>query len=351
MTASGRLSQRARPSPWPKNSTTGNDRSRQRALGSALQQLSVALPDGAASEQAAQRSTAILETVLTRAPLQNVEDAIGRIVENHINMGQRDSDHGRLEKAIDHFQAARKLCESVLERCGPSPSRLNVLAIVELHACRAYRRSRRYDDSSAAGRKAVALHRDLLAAEPAQPMHRHYLQLSYQELGLGYLDAGKSGEAIAWFEKARQTLKSNAPAPGSPVSEAVQAKNILAVIDYNVKIATDADPVRFASRRREVIEESYSICDKLAFLQPLSLELRRIYADGCMNVALYQEQDGGKADVALLRKSEQIWEEARRVAPGSFEARGFLVIVRRKLADVLEAKGEHEEAARSALCR
>ena len=143
-------------------------------------------------------------------------------------------------------------------------------------------------------------------------MHRHYLQLSYQELGLGYLDAGKSGEAIAWFEKARQTLKSNAPAPGSPVSEAVQAKNILAVIDYNVKIATDADPVRFASRRREVIEESYAICDKLAFLQPLSLELRRIYADGCMNVALYQEQDGGKADVALLQKSEQLWKGSPR---------------------------------------
>ena len=322
-----------------------------RALGSALQQLSVALPDDAASEQAAQRSTAMLETTLTRAPLQNVEEAIGRIFANHINMGQRDSDHGRLDKAIDHFQAARKLCESVLEHCGPSPSRLNSLAIVELHACRAYRQSRRYDDSFAAGRRAAALHRDLLAAEPAQPRHRHYLQLSYQELGLGYLDLANSGEAIAWFEKARQTLKSIAPAPGSPVSEAVQAKNILAVVDYNVKIATDVDPARFASRRREVIEESYAICDKLAFVQPLSLELLRIYADGCMNMALYQEQDGGKADVALLRKSEQIWEEVRRVAPGSLEARGFLVIVRRKLADVLEAKGEHEEAARCALCR
>ena len=169
MNASGRLRQRAAVAVAEKLFDRERSFEAARALGSALQQLSVALPDGAASELAADRSTIVLETVLTRAPLPNVEDAIGRIVENHINMGQRDSDNGRLDKAIDHFQAARKLCESELERLGPSPSRLNVLAIVELHACRAYRLSRRYDDSSAAGRKAVALHRDLLAAEPRSP--------------------------------------------------------------------------------------------------------------------------------------------------------------------------------------
>ena len=98
--------------------------------------------------------------------------------------------------------------------------------------------------------------------------------------------------------------------------------------------------------RREVIHESYEICDKLGFVQPLSVTLRRIYADGCLNVAFYQEQDGGQPDIALLRKSEQMWEEIRRLAPASFEARGFLVIARRELMHAATARANREEAVR-----
>ncbi len=315
-----------------------------RSLGGALQALSVALPDGAASEQAAQRSTAMFESITT-APPEIIEEVTRLIAANHVNMGLRDSGYGRFGKAIDHFQAAQRLCESVLEEFGRNPSRLSSAATVELNACRAYRVSRRYDDSSDAGQKAAAVCRELLTVEPGRLIHKQNLQLAYQELGLGCLDSAKPAEAIAWFEQARQTLNSIATEPGCPVSQAAQAKTMLAVIDYNVKIATDADTVRFASRRRAVIEESYEICDRLAFLQPLSNELRRIYAYGCMNMALYQEQDGAQPDVALLRKSEQNWEEIRRLAPTSLEARGFLVIVRRKLGEVLEANGDREEAA------
>ena len=147
------------------------------------------------------------------------------------------------------------------------------------------------------------------------------------------------------FEQARQTLKALASEPGCQVSQAIQFKNALAEIDYNVKVAADADTVRFAAVRREVIEEAYEIYDKLSFVQPLALRVQRIYADGCFNKAVYPEQDGLPIDVALLRKSEHLWDEFNRAVPGGYEARGFLVIVRRKLAEVLESRGELQEAA------
>ena len=160
------------------------------------------------------------------------------------------------------------------------------------------------------------------------------------------MSAGKAADAIGQFNEARKTLKAMAATPGCLVSRVVQIMNDLAMVDYNLKIATDADTVRFAAPRREVIHESYEICDKLGFVQPLSVTLRRIYADGCSNVAFYQEQDGGEPDMALLRKSEQMWEETRRAVPVSFEARGFLVIVRRELMHAEDARGNREEAAR-----
>jgi tetratricopeptide (TPR) repeat protein len=172
------------------------------------------------------------------------------------------------------------------------------------------------------------------------------VQLAYQELAFAFLESGKAAEAIAGFNDARQTLKSLAATPGSLVSRVVKIKNDLAVVDDNRKIATDTDTVRFAAPRREVIYESFEICDKLGVVQPLSFELRRSYADGCLNVALYQEQDGDEPDIRLLRKAEKLWEEIRRLAPGSLEARGFLVIARRELMAALAARGELEEASR-----
>ena len=81
-------------------------------------------------------------------------------------------------------------------------------------------------------------------------------------------------------------------------------------------------------------------------MQPLSRKLRSVYADSCLNMSLYAEEDGGLADLGLLRKAEQLCEGLRREAPGDMQARGFLVIIRRKLADVLTARDENAEASR-----
>ena len=129
--------------------------------------------------------------------------------------------------------------------------------------------------------------------------------MTYQELGLGYLDAGKTAQAIAAFEKARQTSRRSQTLQGARPHRRSSSRATSAEIDYNMKVATDADPVRFAGTRREVIEEAYEIYDKLSFVQPLPLGVRRIYADGCFNKAVYQERDGDQIDIGLLRKSEQ----------------------------------------------
>lgn len=317
-----------------------------RCLGAALQQLSAALIDPVESEMTAKRSNEILKATLAALTPGNDEDWTGTIAVNHINMGQRNSDGGRFPEAIEHFQAARELSQSLIKRFGPNPMRAGLLGRARLYASRAYRRSRRFDESIEAAREAASLYRGLFARNPGEFDYGRALQLAYQELAFAYLDAAKVAEAVASFNEARKTLSSMAATPGCLVSRVVQIKSDLAVVDYNTKIATDIDTVRFAAERREVIEESYEICAKLGYVIPLSLELRRIYADGCLNVVFYQELDGGEPDITLLRRSERLWEESRRVVPGSFEARGFLVIVRRELATVLADRGEREEASR-----
>ena len=81
---------------------------------------------------------------------------------------------------------------------------------------------------------------------------------------------------------------------GRMVSRMAKILGDLAQVDYNLRVATDADIVRYAAPRRAAISEAYEICDKLSFVQPLSPELRRVYADGCLNMSLYHEEDGGR---------------------------------------------------------
>ena len=138
-----------------------------RCLGRALQQLSAALPDPVANELAAKRSNAILEAAITMAPAGNEEQWTRMIVANHINMGQRNSDQGRFSEAIDHFQAARSLCQSAINRSGPNSSRVGALARVRLAATRAYRQSGKFDESIAAGQETASLYRGLSSTIPA----------------------------------------------------------------------------------------------------------------------------------------------------------------------------------------
>jgi serine/threonine protein kinase len=317
-----------------------------RSLGFALQLLSTVLPELKECELAAKRSTAIFEALLATSPPESTEQLIGMIAGNHINMGIRDFDQQQYREAIDHFMAAASVCQNTLKQFGPSPSRLNLLAYTRLNLCRVYRYTQRFNESSEVGREAAVLYRRLHADHPDQYDYGQNLQLTCQELGFGCLDIQKPDEAITWFEEARKTLRSMAATLAPLVSRTAQIQSDIAVVDFNVRMATESDTVRFAAPRRDVIHDAYEICDKLALVQPLSVSLRRIYGYACLYMALYQEWDGNEIDLTLLRKSEQLWEEIRRVDPAGGEARGYLVIVRRKLAEVSAARGDREEASR-----
>ena len=69
-----------------------------KSLASTLQILSVALPDGQESQLAASRSNDLFEMMLARWPEQSAELTKRMIVSNHINMGQRDSDHAAIPR-------------------------------------------------------------------------------------------------------------------------------------------------------------------------------------------------------------------------------------------------------------
>ena len=212
--------------------------------------------------------------------------------------------------------------------------------------CRAYRLSSRGADALATGRRAIEIYRGLVHDHPEDRNYSWQLYLAYQEVGLFQLyGGGGAAEAVPMLEEARRTLKQMAASHGRTVSTMAQILGEQAQVDYNLRVAFDEDVARYAARRREVISEAYEICVKLSFLEPLSPALRRVYADGCLNTALFCEDDGGVVDLGLLRQAEELWEGIRRDAPGDMVARGFLVMIRRKLRKRWP-RGEDEEASR-----
>ena len=74
-------------------------------------------------------------------------------------------------------------------------------------------------------------------------------------------------------------------------------------------------------------------------------DLRIIYATQCIDRAEYQEDDGEAADLKAIRKGERLWDTVFRESPADRPARVALVMVRQKLADVLAARGENQEAS------
>ena len=104
------------------------------------------------------------------------------------------------------------------------------------------------------------------------------------------------------LEEARRTLQQMAAGRGRTVSTMAEILGAQAQVDYNLRVAFDEDVARYAARRREVISEAYEICVKLSFVEPLSPALRRVYADGCLNTALFCEDDGGVVDLGLCAR-------------------------------------------------
>jgi len=317
-----------------------------RSLGAALQLLGTFTLDREASLSALRRSTAVFQRLLADHPDGDREQSIQMIGLNHYDCGHRQFLHRRYPEAVEAFLAARTIWQASLDEYGPSRARSQLQAKTELYLCRAYHGARRPDNALVAGRRAIDIYRALVHDHPQDFDYSQQLNLAYQEVSFIPMVAGRTDEAVLLFEEARRTLKQAAASHGQMVSRMAKILADLAQVDYNVRVASDADIVRYAGPRRAAISEAYEICDKLSFLEPLSLALRKVYADACLNRAFYQEEDGGPPDLALLRKAERLWEVIGREDPRARAERGFLVIVRRKLAEDLTGRGENEEASR-----
>jgi len=317
-----------------------------RSLGVALQLLGTLSVDREASLAALRQSTAVFQALLADHPDGDREQWAQMIGLNHYDSGHREYVNSRFPDAIEAFLAARATWQAMLDEYGASRPRSQLQAKNELYLCRAYLWAHRRDDALAAGRRAIEIYRGLVHDHTRDFEYPMQLNRAYQEVGYIHLDARQTGEAVHQFEEARRTLKQMAASHGRMVSQMAKILGDLAMANYNLRVATDADVVRFAGPRRAAISDAYEICDKLSFVQPLSLELRKVYADTCLNMALYQEEDGGQSDLVLLRKAEQLWEAIDREDPRAWAERGFLVIVRRKLTSVLTDRGENEEASR-----
>ncbi len=318
-----------------------------RLLGSSLLHLGSIAGDREASLRAHRESTAVFEALLADYPRGDRKTYIQMVGLNHHDSGNCEWLNGRIEEAITEFLAARSTWDALVGEFGPTPERSSYQAGTELYLCRAYSSSRRGADALATGRRAIEIYRGLVHDHPEDLAYSQQLYLAYQEVGLFQLyGGGGAEEAVPLLEEARRTLKQMAASHGRTVSTMATILGEQAQVDYNLRVAFDEDVARYAARRREVISEAYEICVKLSFVEPLSPELRRVYADGCLNTALFCEDDGGVVDLGLLRQAEELWEGIRRDAPGDMVARGFLVMIRRKLAQEMAERGEDEEASR-----
>ena len=111
--------------------------------------------------------------------------------------------------------------------------------------------------------------------------------------------------------------------------------------------AYSSDPVQYAAASRALTAEAYEICDKLSLVVPLTSNLRIAYAVTSVDMADFQAQDGLSPDLELFKKAERLWREVLRVDPKNASAESQLVVIRRRLAEELAARGyERDEGAR-----
>ncbi len=318
-----------------------------RLLGSSLLYLGSIAPDRETCLRAHRESTAVFEGLVADYPRGDRKAYIQMIGLNHHDSGDREWGNGRISEAITEFLAARATWERLVKEFGPTPEISSYQAGTELYLCRAYSASKRGADALQTGRRAIEIYRGLVHDQPEDLRYSWQLYLAFQEVGLFQLyGGGGAKEALPLLEEARRTLKQMAASGGRTVGTMAKILGAQAQVDYNLRVAFDEDVARYAARRREAISEAYEICDKLTLVEPLSRELRRVYADGCLNTALFCEDDGGAVDLGLLRQAEELWEGVRRDVPGDMAACGFLVMIRRRLAQEMAERGEDEEAAR-----
>jgi tetratricopeptide (TPR) repeat protein len=289
---------------------------------------------------------ALGESLLAEAPRDQRSQCLAMIVGGTIQVGFWECQCGRPHEAIKALLEARDWGAKLLPEIGPKAWGCFDLADIEYHLGRAYREARLFDEAIAAGRRAIAIHRTLASEYPRELRPANGLKEAEQEIARAYLAAGRRAEAIDAFDRARRTLESVVAHPNLLPAMVVENQLALADLDQMLRALSDPEPARYARLRRAATNQVFEIFSKLNLIQPLSPHARGLFADACLGMALYREQDTGQADLDLLRKAEGLWAKIHREEPARSDVRGYLVIARQQLAEETAVRGLEAEASR-----
>ena len=319
------------------------------ALAGSLHRAATFHYDEAEGPALARRSNEILESILKEAHGADAGDSLVLTAMNHYNMGNMHFQKGRLSQALPEFLAARAAYDEAIARGDRSPRSLYLAARNLLYLCRIFGAAR-LDESLAAGRQAESIFQTLVRDHPDHFEYAWQLSLAQEELGLHLGFAERWPETIRSREAVRRTLQDMVARHGKLVSRMARIQDRIAAADINLRLAYDSDPRKYARARRELAAEAYEICDKLSLVQPLSWNLQVAHALASFALADYQAEDGVQPDLERILKAERLWAGILHQSPTNGMAQANLVIVRRRLAEELRARGRGEEAARWERC-
>jgi tetratricopeptide (TPR) repeat protein len=303
-----------------------------------------AMPGPAADARAlARRSIDVLEAIDAERPDRALIDAhlIGL---NYYNIGHTWFVEGNRPEAAAAFEAAIRVGEAAVRRGDRGRATRLDLARGLVYLCRVRIASGRFEEAVGPGRRAIDIYRPLLAEEPADYACAELLFLAQEELSYAYEGPRRWGEAIAWHEAARATLKAEALRYRGVVSRMAAILRGLAMVDFNLAQAYATDPARYDGPYRAVYAEAYDICDKLEIVEPLPDDLQTI-----LMYALYQKagsrvEDGLAPDPALLERAERVCGELCARQPGNAAFRGMRIAIGLDRADELDSLGRPAEA-------
>jgi serine/threonine protein kinase len=340
----------------------------QAALADILHQAVVLTPDSQTKRQRNVRSTKIYKQLLQQNPGSSDASVWAtQVALNAYNLGNLDfvesetkSGDARvdlLEKAVGLFREGIQYCQDRLAQGDQSEGVYMRLAINERYLCRAYHRlasSVSKPDAAApasaqsieAGKAAIVHFEKLVSSYPDNFQHGMDLSLAHDELAQSYRDSGKMAEAIQSHENTRKLLKSLLTKHHSLVSRVFAINEALVQADYNLQGAYESDPVRYYAQNRELVTEEYAISEKLDLVKGLAPNTRIAHAWSCFYVTEYQDDDGRPVDLELLLKAEHLADELAKERPAVTGAAALSIIVRKKLSDEMNARGDSQEGQR-----
>jgi serine/threonine protein kinase len=316
------------------------------ALAVALHYLAVTEPDDATRNAAARRSTEIFEALCREHPQGERLDWLYSIAMNHYNFGHVEWSNNRNSQALESFHAAEAACQRLYDIGDRRASTARLHGKIELYLRRALTNAGRADEALVRGRKAIEILVRIVGDHPNSFDDEWQLYLAHEELGNTGVAYGKWNLGIEEFKKSRDIVLAMAAHHRDLVSRMATIQRSLAQADFNLREAYDSDPVRYAPERKQLAREAYTICDKLSLVQPLHGNLKIIYAQESFEIEDYQEEETGERDVDLLLKSEQAWVSLVNEGSTYESTHTSLIIVRRRLAELAEGRGQHHEAAR-----